>query len=192
MGLKTIFRSLFILLVAVTYSNTSIAQINRQIKNGYFYVGFDANIATLFSGTSVKTIMGVKLGYNQKVATNVFVGPQVEALFIRSPINRGARISLFAGPSTELEVIDRLDQSVKTKSSYLSTKLSWVFPLNPQTSDYVYMDCISLSTSYNSDDFLGFNKTSISLNLDFQKYDIGFYGGFNRMVNISTGSMTTF
>ena len=192
MGLKSTFRILFILLNVFTFSNTSFAQINRQIKNGYFYAGFDANIATLFSGTSIKTIMGVKLGYNQKVATNLFVGPQVEALFIRSPKNKGARISLFAGPSTELEIIDRLNQSAKTKSSYLSTKLGWVFPLNPQTSEYVYKDCITLSTSYNSDDFLGFNKTSISLNLDFQKYDIGFYSGFNRMVNISTGSTTTF
>jgi hypothetical protein len=192
MGLKSTFRTLFILLVVFTFSNPSFAQINRQIKNGYFYVGFDANIATLFSGTSVKTIMGVKLGYNQKVATNVFVGPQIQALFVKSPADRGARISLFAGPSSELEVIDRLDQSIQKKSSYLSTKLSWVFPLNPKTSDYVYMDCISLSTSFNSDDFLGFNKTSINLNLDFQRYDIGFYSGFSRMVNISTGSMTTF
>lgn len=192
MGCKKIYFIFLLILIVFTFSKSSFAQTNAANKNGYFYVGFDTNIASLFSGTSIKTILGVKLGYNHKVATNVFVGPQVDALFIRSPVNKGARISLFAGPSSELEIIDRMDQTANKKSSYLSTKVSWVFPLNPQTSEYVYKDCISLSASYNSDDFLGFNKSSLNFNLDFQKYDIGFYSGFNRMVNISTGTTTTF
>jgi len=170
--------------------NVSYGQGIKE-KSGYFYVGLDINIATLASGTSIKTIMGVNFGYNRKVADHFYAGPQMNATFIKSPVNRGARISLFAGPSTEME-IKRIGKNPLTASQSLSNRLSWIFPLNPQSSDYTYMDCVSVSTSLSNDEFFGFNKSSIAVNLNFQRYDIGFYNGFNRMFSISTGTRTTF
>ncbi|OAQ41577.1 hypothetical protein A5893_00215 [Pedobacter psychrophilus] len=160
-------------------------------KNGYFFVGLDINIATLSSATSVKTIMGVNCGYNKKFTNHLYAGPQVNAVFIRSPANKGARISLFAGPNAEME-LKRIGKNPLTTSQSLSNKVSWVFPLNPKSSDYTYMDCFSISTSLSNDEFFGFKKSSIAINVDFQGYDIGFYNGLSRMVSISSGTRTTF
>jgi hypothetical protein len=170
--------------------NTSYAQEIPQ-KNGYFFVGLDINIATLSTGTSIKTLMGVNFGYNKKFANHLFAGPQVNAVFIKSPANKGARISLFAGPSAEME-IKRIGKNPLTASQSLSNRLSWVFPLNPKSSDYTYKDSFSISTSLSNDEFFGFNKSSIALNIEFQGYDIGFYNGLKRMVSIGTGTRTTF
>jgi hypothetical protein len=182
-------RFLFSILLLSLF-NSSYAQGIPQ-KNGYFFVGLDINLATLSTATSVKTIMGVNFGYNKKLANHLYAGPQVNAVFIRSPANRGARISLFAGPSAEME-LKRIGKNPLTASQSLSNRASWVFPLNPKSSDYTYMDCISISTSLSNDEFLGFKKSSVALNLDFQGYDIGFYNGLSRMVSISTGTRTTF
>ncbi len=136
--------------------------------------------------------MTIKAGYNQKISPLLFAGPQVEALFIRSPVNKGARISLFAGPSTELELKTLTKMAHLSNTSSFSGKLSWVFPLNPHSSDYTFLDCISVGASFINDDFLGFNKSSIGVSLDFQRYDIGFYNSQNRMININTSSTTSF
>ena len=136
--------------------------------------------------------MTLKAGYNQKISPLLFAGPQVEALFIKSPMNKGARISLFAGPSTELELKTLTKMAHLSNTSSFSGKLSWVFPLNPHSSEYTFLDCISVGASFINDDFLGFNKSSIGINLDFQRYDIGFYNSRNRMVNINTSSTTSF
>lgn len=185
----TLSKLLFSILLLSLFK-TSIAQEIPQ-KNGYFFVGLDINLATLSSATSVKTLMGVNFGYNKKFANHLFAGPQVNAVFIKSPANKGARISLFAGPSAEME-LKRIGKNPLTTSQSLSNRVSWVFPLNPKSSDYTYMDCFSISTSLSNDEFLGFKKSSIALNLDFQGYDIGFYNGLSRMVSISTGTRTTF
>ncbi len=136
--------------------------------------------------------MGIKAGYNQKVSNQLFAGPQLEALFIRSPLNKGARISLFAGPSAELELKSLTKMAQLSNTTSFSSRLSWVFPINPSSSEHTFMDCISIGASFINDDFLGFNKSSIGLNLDFQRYDIGFYNGKSRMININTTSTTSF
>ncbi len=188
--MKLLFTLLLTLLIII--NSNALSQNIETPNNSHFYVGVDIRIATLVSGTSIKTIMGVKFGYNQKISNKLLAGPQATALFIRSPVNRGARISLFAGPSAEYEIKENTQISNFNKSTFFSSRASWVFPINPQSSEYTYMDCISVGASYNSDDIFGFNKTALDLNLEFQRYDIGFYNGFSRMVNISSGSHTTF
>ncbi|MFC5282171.1 hypothetical protein [Pedobacter alpinus] len=184
---------LLLLIGCLLKGTATFSQNNNLQNNSHFFLGVDFRIATLVSGTSIKTIMSLKLGYNQKIANEVFAGPQINALFIKSPINRGARISLFAGPSVEYEHKQTVSINKINNSTFLSSRASWVFPVNPKTSDYTYMDCISVGISYNSDDIFGFNKTGLDLNLDLQRYDIGFYSkGFSRMVNVSSGSHTTF
>jgi hypothetical protein len=189
---KNYFLKLVTLSLIVAFGKVSYAQSPNNYRNGFFYAGFNVSLATLASGTSIKNIMGVRFGYSHKVANNTFAGPVIDALFIKSPINKGARISLFAGPSVDYEISKFNQLSGKVNSNYLSAKTSWVFPVNPATSDYIYMDCISLSASINNDDFYGLNKSSLDLNIDFQRYDIGFSTGASRMVNISTGTKTTF
>jgi hypothetical protein len=192
MKLRNCFLKLIVLSLLVAFSQVSFAQSPNAYRNGFFYAGFNVKIATLASGTSIKNIMGFRFGYNHKVANNTFAGPVVDALFIKSPVNKGARISLFAGPSIDYDIskFDRLTGTVN--SNYLSARTSWVFPVNPATSDFTFMDCISLSASLNNDDFYGLNKSSLDFNIDFQRYDTGFSTGASRMVNISTGTRTTF
>lgn len=192
MNYRNYFLKIVTLSLIVAFSKVSFAQSPNSYRNGFFYAGFNIKLVTLASATSIKNIMGVRFGYSHKVANNTFAGPVVDALFIKSPINKGARISLFAGPSIDYDVSRINKLSGMVNSNYLSTKTSWVFPVNPATSDFTYMDCISLSASINNDDFYGLNKTSLDLNIDFQKYDIGFSTGASRMVNISTGTRTTF
>lgn len=161
-------------------------------RNSHFYVGLDIKVATLFTATSIKSLLGIKVGYNQKVSSQLFAGPQLEALFIRSPLNKGARISLFAGPSTELELKKVTQGDNLSNTTSFSSRASWVFPINPKSSDHTFMDCISVGASFINDDFFGFNKSSVGINLDFQRYDIGFYNSDSRMININTTSMTSF
>ncbi|MBK0382668.1 hypothetical protein I5M32_06805 [Pedobacter sp. SD-b] len=170
--------------------NSSYGQTVDQ-KSGYVFVGLDINVATLSSATSIKTLMGVNFGYNKKIANHLYAGPQINAVFIKSPVNKGARLSLFAGPSTEME-IKRIGKNPLTASQSLSNRLSWVFPLNPKSSDFTYTDCFSVSTSLSNDEFFGFNKTSVDIGIDFQGYDIGFYNGLSRMISISSGTRTSF
>lgn len=183
-----------ILLLATTlcFCNQVFAQKLRIERNSHFYVGLDIKIATLLSGTSIKSLFGVKAGYNQKVSNALYTGPQVQALFIKSPLNKGARISLFAGPSAELEFNSIIQMAQLSNTSSFSGRLSWVFPINPNSSEHTFMDCISIGASFINDDFLGFNKSSVGINLDFQRYDIGFYDSKSRMININTSSMTSF
>ncbi len=184
---------LIILLIATLgFSNDIFAQQVIIQKDSHFYVGLDIKIATLLTGTSIRSLFGVKAGYNQKVSNQLFAGPQLEALFIRSPLNKGARISLFAGPATEIEMITLTKMPNRSNTTSLSGKLSWVFPINPQSSDYSFLDCVSIGASFINDDFLGFNKSSIGVNFDFQRYDIGFYDSKSRMININTSSTTSF
>jgi hypothetical protein len=185
-------KALTLSLIIISFSKLTFAQSPNDFRKGFFYAGFNVRLATLASGTSIKNIMGVKFGYNYKVANNTFAGPVVDAMFIKSPINRGARISLFAGPSVDYEVSRFNKLTGLANSNYLSATTSWVFPVNPSTSDFTYLDCISLSASINKDDFYGLNKSSLDLNIDFQRYDIGFSTGASRMVNIGTGTKTTF
>lgn len=182
----------FILLAGICcFSKQTQAQNIDLHRNSHFYVGVDIKIATLLTGTSIKSLMGLKVGYNQKLSNNLYAGPQLEALFIKSPSHKGARISLFAGPSTELELktVSKMERLNSTTS--FSGKMSWVFPLNPHTSEYTFLDCFSIGAAFINNDFLGFNKTSVGINLDFQRYDIGFYDGQSRMININTSSITS-
>ncbi|HTN20985.1 MAG TPA: hypothetical protein VL125_10935 [Pelobium sp.] len=183
---------IILLTTAVCIGNKSFAQKVTVERNSHFYVGVDIKIATLLTSTSIKSLFGIKAGYNQKLSNQLFAGPQVEALFIRSPINKGARISLFAGPATEVEVKTLTKMVNQANTTSLSGKMSWIFPINPKSSDYTFLDCISVGASFSNDNFLGFNKSSIGLNLDLQRYDIGFYNGKNRMLNINTNSTTSF
>lgn len=183
---------IILLAIATCANQNAYSQKVTISRNSHFYVGVDFKIATLLTGTSIKSIMGIKAGYNQKITNVLFAGPQVEALFIRSPLNKGARISLFAGPSTELELTTIAKMAQLSNTTSVSGKLSWVFPINPNSSEYTFLDCISVGASFINDDFLGFNKSSIGINLDFQRYDIGFYDSKNRMLNINTSSTTSF
>lgn len=182
---------LIVLLATTLCYNNTFAQNAIIERNSHFYVGLDIKIATLLTGTSIKSLFGVKAGYNQKLSNQLFAGPQVEALFIRSPMHKGARISLFAGPSTEVE-LKTLTKMVHLNRSSLSGKMAWVFPINPQSSEHTFLDCISFGASFTNDDFLGFNKSSIGFNVDLQRYDIGFYNAKSRMLNINTSSTTSF
>lgn len=180
------------ILLIIAFSEASHAQSLNSYRKGLFYAGINVRLVTLASGTSIKNIMGVRLGYHHKVTQNTFAGPVIDAMFIKSPVNKGARISLFAGPSIDYDIskLDRLTATVNSK--YLSARTSWVFPINPVTSDFTYMDCISLRVSINDDDFYGLQKTSLDFIIDFQRYDTGFSTGASRMVNISAGTSTTF
>nr|WP_294896029.1 hypothetical protein [uncultured Pedobacter sp.] len=182
---------IIVLLALCFYKNADAQKINID-RNSHFYVGLDIKIATLLTGTSIRSLFGVKAGYNQKLSSQLFAGPQLEALFIRSPLNKGARISLFAGPSTEFELATLNKMANLSNTTSLSGKLSWVFPVNPKSSDYTFLDCISFGASFINDDFLGFNKSSIGLNVDLQRYDIGFYNSKSRMININSSSTTSF
>lgn len=187
---KKYFIILFI--AALCFKSSAFAQNISVEKNSHFYIGLDIKVATLLTGTSISSLFGFKAGYNQKLSNQLFAGPQVEALFIKSPVNRGARVSLFAGPSTEVELRTLSRIANLGNSTALSGKLSWVFPINPQSSDYSFLDCISIGASFTNDDFLGFNKSSIGLNLDLQRYDVGFYSSKSRMININSSSTTSF
>lgn len=188
---KIITGFIFNTILVSVFSSVS-AQDIRANQNAYFYAGLDLNVATLFSGTSIKSTLGIKVGYNKSVADNIFVGPQVKILMINNPTKKGLKASLFAGASSEFEVTKYISNEYLIKDvNQFSSRLSWVFPINSASSDFIYKDCISLSASYKSDKF-NFYRSSIDLNLDFQGYDIGFYNGFNRMVNLSTGSISAF
>lgn len=178
----------FVLLILLLCK--SFAQELVVNKKSHFYVGVDIKVATLFTSTSIKSLFGIKLGYNQKLSNGLFTGPQAEALFIRSPINKVARISLFAGPAAEFELKPMQERALQQKTTSVTVKSSWVFPLNPKSSDYTFLDCISVGASILNDDFLGFNQSSVGINLDWQRYDIGFYDSSNRMLNINTVSST--
>ena len=188
---RKIFGHLILISIVFTFNSVS-AQNIRANQNAYFYAGLDLNVATLFSNTSIKSTLGIKLGYNKFVGNNIFVGPQVKALFINNPGKKGVRPSLFAGVSSEFEVTKYISNEYLIKDvNQFSGRLSWVFPINSASSDYIYKDCVSLSASFKSDRF-NFYRSSLDLNLDFQGYDIGFYNGLNRMVNLSTGSISAF
>ena len=181
-----------LLTIAICVGNKSFAQKVTLERNSHFYVGVDIKIATLLTSTSIKSLFGVKAGYNQKLSNQLFAGPQIQALFIRSPIHKGARVSLFAGPSTEVELKTLTKMAHLSNTTSLSGKASWVFPVNPKTSEYTFLDCISFGASFINDDFLGFNKSSVGINFDLQRYDIGFYNSKSRMININTSSTTSF
>lgn len=182
---------MFIAGLIFTFESVS-AQNIRANQNAYFYAGLDLNVATLFSNTSIKSTLGIKVGYNKSVADNIFVGPQVKMLMINNPSKRGVRPSLFAGASSEFEVTKYISNEYLLKDvNQFSGRLSWVFPINSASSEFIYKDCISLSASFKSDRF-NYYRSSVDLNLDFQGYDIGFYNGLNRMVNLSTGSISAF
>ena len=180
------------LVPALFFCTSLSAQNIPNYKNNYIYAGLNVRIASIGSGTSIKNLFGVKLGYNQKLNDHAYGGPVIEAMFIRSPVNRGARISLFAGPSIDYDIGKYNYVKHVLNSTFVSTNASWVFPINPATTDYTYLDCISVSASFNSKEFYGLNKTSIDINLNFQRYDIGFSTGNGRMLNISTGTRTNF
>ncbi len=183
--------TLLALIAVICFSIPAFAQNLNFERKSHVYLGIDIKVATLFSGTSIRSIFGIKLGYNQKIGTDIFAGPQAEALFIRSPMNKGARISLFAGPATEIE-FKNVNQISQVPSSFsFSGRMSWVFPINPMSSDHTFGDCFSMGASIINDDFLGFNKTALGINLDFQRYDLGFYNGTTRMLNINTSSVTS-
>lgn len=190
--MKNLFFAVLLLSVLLAYGNRAVAQNVNINRGSHFYLGVDFKIATLFTNTSIKSLFGLKAGYNQKFTKQLFAGPQLEALFIRSPMNKGARISLFAGPSTEVELKSLSKMANLSNTTSLSGKLSWVFPINPRSSDYTFLDCVSFGASFINDDFLGFNKSSIGINVDLQRYDIGFYGSKNRMLNINSSSTTSF
>ena len=188
---RKIFGHLILINIVFTFNSVS-AQNIRANQNAYFYAGLDLNVATLFSNTSIKSTLGLKVGYNKSVGSNIFLGPQVKALFINNPGKKGVRPSLFAGVSSEFEVTKYISNEYLIKDvNQFSGRLSWVFPINSASSDYIYKDCVSLSASFKSDRF-NFYRSSLDLNLDFQGYDIGFYNGLNRMVNLSTGSISAF
>ena len=186
------FYLILLLASLLCFSADTFAQKINIDRGSHFYVGVDIKIATLFTNTSIKSLFGVNAGYNRQLTKQLFAGPQVQALFIRSPLNKGARVSLFAGPSTEVELTTLTKMANLSNTTSLSGKLSWVFPINPQSSDYTFLDCISFGASFTNDDFLGFNKSSIGINIDLQRYDIGFYNSKNRMININTNSTTSF
>ena len=189
--LRKFFGHLIIISIIFTFNNVS-AQNIRANQNSYFYAGLDLNVATLFSNTSIKSTLGIKVGYNKSVDDYIFVGPQVKVLFINNPGKKGVRPSLFAGASSEFEVTKYISDEYLIKDvNQFSGRLSWVFPINSASSDYIYKDCVSLSGSFKSDRF-NYYRSSLDLNLDFQGYDIGFYNGLNRMVNLSTGSISAF
>lgn len=188
---KIIIGFVFTASLAFAFNNVS-AQNMRASRNSYFYAGLDLNVATLFSNTSIKSTLGLKIGYNKSVADHIFVGPQVKMLLINNPAKKGVRPSLFAGVSSEFEITKYISNEYLIKDvNQLSSRLSWIFPINSASSEYIYKDCISLSASYKSDKF-NYYRSSVDLNLDFQGYDIGFYNGLNRMVNLSTGSISAF
>lgn len=184
---------IFVFITGLIFTNNKLSAQNiRANQNAYFYAGLDLNVATLFSGTSIKSTLGIKAGYNKSIADNIFVGPQVKMLLINHPSKKGVRPSLFAGASSEFEVTKYISNAYLIKDvNQFSGRLSWVFPINSASSDYIYKDCISLSASFKSDRF-NFYRSSLDINLDFQGYDIGFYNGLNRMINLGTGSISAF
>jgi hypothetical protein len=188
---KIIIGFVFTASLAFAFNNVS-AQNMRASRNSYFYAGLDLNVVTLFSNTSIKSTLGLKIGYNKLVADHIFVGPQVKMLLINNPAKKGVRPSLFAGASSEFEITKYISNEYLIKDvNQFSSRLSWIFPINSASSEYIYKDCISLSASYKSDKF-NYYRSSVDLNLDFQGYDIGFYNGLNRMVNLSAGSISAF
>jgi hypothetical protein len=177
---------------SVLMSHNLYAQNIYQEKKSNIYLGFDINLATLSSGTSIKSTVSLKAGFDYRLNENFSAGPQLKILFINSPLNKGLKASIFAGPTTNIEFTKLLSDKYLTKdASMFSNRISWVFPVNSKSSDYIYKDCLSISTSYKNSSF-NFYRTSLDLNIDFQGYDIGFYNGFNRMINLSTGSVNTF
>lgn len=172
--------------------NIAFAQNITANQNAYFYAGLDLNVATLYTNTSIKPTLGIKVGYNKSITNHILIGPQIKVIFINNPINHGVRASLFAGASSEFEVTKLLDNDYLNKDiNQYSSRLSWICPINLISSNYFYKDCISLSVSLKSDKF-NFYRSSLDLNLDFQGYDIGFYNGYSRMLNLSTGSISAF
>lgn len=190
---KKLVGFIIIIIIGLIFTYKSVSAQNiRASQDAYFYAGLDLNIATLLSNTSIKSTLGIKAGYNKSVADHVFIGPQVKMLLINNPGKKGIKPSLFAGASSEFEVSKYISNEYLIKDvNQFSGRLSWVFPINSASSDFVYKDCISLSASYKSDRF-NYYRSSVDLNLDFQGYDIGFYNGLNRMVNLSTGSISAF
>ncbi len=180
------------LILFALISSSSLAQNNYEEKKSTIYLGLDINLATIFTGTSIKSAASLKGGYNYLLTSNIHAGPQIKVLFIKSPTNKGLIASIFVGPSAEIEYSKKYFNHQITKDiSMFSNRFSWVFPINSKSSDYIYKDCISITTSYKTSKF-NFFKTSIDMNLDFQGYDLGFYSGFKRMINISIGTVSTF
>lgn len=192
MSLLHKIKIVFITISLIVTFTQAKAQNIRATQNDYFYIGIDLNLFTLASGTSIKSTLGIKAGYNRLVSENIYVGPQVKALFIKNPAKKGIKPSLFAGASSEFEITKYISNDYLVEDvSRFSSRLSWVFPVNSASSDFVYKDCISIAASYKSSEF-NFYRSSVDLNIDFQGYDIGFYNGFNRMVNLGTGSISAF
>lgn len=178
----TIITLLFILTV----------QANAQIKKSHFYLGLDVRLASLSSSTSYKTIFGIKGGYNVALSNRVAIGPQAQILFVKSPAKKGALPAFYSGISTLIETSDIIKENKnKFNSVAVNNRLSWIFPLNPAVNNFDYRDCFTITTSIKVAEFY-YYKTSLDINVEFQRYDIGFYSGQTHMISLTTGSTGTF
>jgi len=177
--------------IILTVTLFPITALSQQPQSS-FYLGVNVNVATIFTNTSYKSLFDLRGGYNYQANTFFGVGPQVQVNFVKSPFKKGATPSIYFGASTQMETGRLLEKSVNPiNHTRISNKLTWVLPINPSVNNYEYKDCISFTTSIKNSGF-SFYRTSLDLNIDFQRLDLGFVSGLSRIITFSSGASNSF
>ncbi len=171
--------------------SNSHAQLFPPVKS-HFYIGLDVHIFTISSGTSYKSIFSVRGGYHYMFTDNLFVGPQVEASLVKSPVKKGAVPTFFVGGSFMTETSNLFSKDYLNKNNLrVSNRLSWIFPINPAINNFDYMDKIILANSLKSPNFNEY-RTSLDVNIHFQRYTVGMLNKNDRNISLSLGANNEF